>query len=49
MIFSISLLNNKSRAILAANSDFPEPALPFNIVTVLFRIFSLASFCSSFN
>jgi hypothetical protein len=49
IIFSISRLNNKSRAILAASKDLPDPALPFNTVTVLWRIFSFALFCSSFN
>ena len=49
IIFSISLLNNKSSAMLAAKSDLPEPALPFNTVTVLFKTSPLASFCSSFS
>ena len=49
IIFSISLLNNKSSAMLAAKSDLPEPALPFNTVTVLFKMCSFALFCSSFN
>ena len=35
IIFSISLLKSKSKAIFAANSDLPDPALPFKTVTVL--------------
>jgi hypothetical protein len=42
IIFSISRLNNKSSATLAANKDLPEPALPRNMVTVLVKILDLA-------
>jgi len=45
MIFSISLLNSKSKATFAANNDFPDPALPRNIVTTSFKILALANFC----
>ena len=49
IIFSISRLNNKSKAACMANEVLPEPDLPLIAITVLVSIAALACFCSGFN